>query len=76
MQVIIYVVAMLGAVFLFASSIGWWRISRDPRGDLTIDGRRSGRLEPAAVLTAIALGLSGAAALGAITKWFMGEMLV
>ena len=76
MQLIVYVVAFLGALFLIASALAWWRIYRDPRGDLTVGAVDSSRLAPAARLTAISLGLSGLAALGAIIEWFMGEMLV
>ena len=64
MQVIVYVVAFLTALFLIASAVAWWRIYRDPREDLTVGGAESARLKPAARLTAISLGLSGLAALG------------
>ena len=74
MQVAIYIVAFFGALFLIASAVAWWRIYRDPRGDLTVGATETGRLNPAAILTAISLGLSGLAALGAIIMWFMGEM--
>ena len=76
MQVIVYVVAFVAALFLIASAVAWWRIYRDPRDDLTVGGPDSARLKPAARLTAISLGLSGLAAIGAIIEWFMGEMLV
>ncbi len=76
MQLIVYIIAFLGALFLMLSAVAWWRIYRDPRDDLAVDGPESARVKPAAMLTAISLGLSGLAALAAVIQWFMGEMLV
>jgi hypothetical protein len=75
-QLTIYIVACLGALFLIASAVAWWRICRDPRDDLLVEGPQSARVKPAARLTAMALFLSGIAAIGAIIEWFLGQMLV
>ena len=76
MQLTIYIIACLGAVFLIGSAVAWWRIYRDPRYDLLVEGPQSARVKPAARLTAIALLLSGIAAIGAIIEWSLGQMLV
>lgn len=76
MQLIVYIIGLFGALFLVAAAVAWWRIYQDPRDDLTIGGPDSARLKSAAMLTAISLGLSGLAALGAIVEWFMEEVFV
>ena len=76
MQLTVYIIACLGALFLISSAVAWWRIYRDPRDDLLVEGSQSARVEPAARLTAIALLLSVIAAIGAMMEWFLGEMLV
>ena len=76
MQLTVYIVACLGALFLIASAVAWWRIYRDPRDDLLVEGPQPARVKPAARLTAMALFLSGIAAIGAIIEWFLGQMLI
>ncbi len=66
MREILYIVAFVAALSLLATAVAWWRIYRDPRDDLTVAGPVSGRLKPAAMLTAVSLGLCGLAALLAV----------
>lgn len=76
MQLTVYIIACLGALFLTGSAVAWWRIYRDPRDDLLLDRPQSARVKPAARLTGLALLFSGTAAIGAVAEWFLGEMLV
>lgn len=67
-----YIVAILGGMFLLAAANAWRKIYRKPKGDLTdaMDTPASARLKSAGLLTAIALGLSGLAAILGIVGWW------
>ena len=68
-----FMVAFLGGLFLLAAANAWWKIYRKPRGDLTdaMDTPASPRLKSAGFLTAVALGLSGLAAILGVVGWWI-----
>ena len=76
MRAISYALALCAALFFLAAAAAWWRIYRDPRDDLTVGGVDSKRLKAAARLTAVTFGLSGIAAILAVSDWFLRQMLV
>ena len=73
MKEVSYVVALLGGVFLLAAGAAWWRVytsAREARArEAGIDTRLFGS---AAMLTAVAFGVSGIAAILAVVRWFTG----
>ena len=71
MREISYVVALFGGLFLLAAGAAWWRVyssAREARArEAGIDTRLFGS---AAMLTAMAFGLTGIAAILAVAGWF------
>jgi hypothetical protein len=73
MREISYAVAFVAALFLIAAAIAWWRVITEPEQE-AIEGRvefDSLRVRAAARATALALGISGVAALVAVIGWFV-----
>ncbi len=73
MREISYIIAFFAALFLLVAATAWWKVLSEPEQEAT-EGRvgvDSRRVKAAAKATAIALGLSGAAALVAVVGWFV-----
>jgi hypothetical protein len=73
MRELSYVIAFFAAIFLLAAAAAWWRVISEPETEAS-EGRveiDSQRVRAAARATAIALGLSGVAALVAVIGWFI-----
>lgn len=68
-----YVVALFSALFLIAAAVAWWNVVRqsDDEGAADRLELHLRRVKSAAGLTAIALGLSGVAAIMAVTGWIL-----
>jgi hypothetical protein len=71
MREVSYLVGLLGGLFLLAAGAAWWRVyssAREARArEAGIDTRLFGS---AAMLTALAFGTSGLAAILAVVSWF------
>ena len=73
MREISYVIAFFGAVSLLAAAAAWWKVVSETEEE-PIAGRvgvHSQRVKSAARVTAIALALSGLAAIVAVVGWFV-----
>ena len=72
MRELSYVVALVGGLFLIAAAAVWWRVyseaSEARAREAGIDTRL---LRSAAMLTSVALGVSGLAAVLAVVSWFL-----
>jgi len=68
MRDVSYLIALFGAVFLFAATVAWWRIARKPDADPPSkkDDKRSNL---AAIIVVGALLLSALAAVVAVLGW-------
>lgn len=65
-----YVLALLGGLFLLAAAAVWWRVYREAsEAEARAAGIDSRLMGSAAMLTSIAFGLSGVAAILAIVGW-------
>ena len=73
MREISYVIAFFSAVSLLAAAAAWWKVVSETEEEPTAGrvGIHSQRVKSAAKLTAIAFGLSGAAALVAVVGFFV-----
>lgn len=79
MRELSYVSAFFAGLILLTAAASWFKILRNPKNDL-IAGRGgkpdTPRLKSAAMLTAVALGLSGVAMILAVLDWFLRVMKV
>jgi hypothetical protein len=67
-----YVIALLGGLFLIAAAGVWWRVySEASEAKARAEGIDTRLLRSAAMLTSLALGVSGVAAVLAVASWFM-----
>ena len=72
MRYLSYVIAICAALVLLAAAGAWLKIQRNPKNDLTAGGGgkpATNRLKWASGLVAVALGLSGLAAIVAVIAW-------
>jgi hypothetical protein len=73
MRELSYGLAFIAALFLLWAALAWWRIISEPEQEAT-EGRvefDSLRVRAAARATALALGMSGLAAVVAVLGWFV-----
>lgn len=67
-----YIVGLAGGVFLIAAAAVWWRVySETAEAEARAEGVETRLLRSAAMLTALALGVSGLAAILAVVGWFL-----
>jgi hypothetical protein len=67
-----YVVGLVGGLFLIAAAVVWWRVYTEAaEAKARAAGIDTDLLRSAAMLTSVALGVSGLAAVLAVTSWFM-----
>ena len=72
MRELSYFVALIGGLFLIAAAAVWWRVyteaSEARAREAGIDTRL---LRSAAMLTSVAFGITGVAAILAVVGWFL-----
>ncbi len=72
MRELSYLVALVGGLFLIAAAAIWWRVYSDAgeasSREAGIDTRL---LRSAAMLTSLAFGITGLAAILAVVSWFL-----
>jgi hypothetical protein len=72
MRELSYIVALIGGLFLIAAAAVWWRVyteaSEAEAREAGIDTRL---LRSAAMLTSVAFGITGIAAILAVVGWFL-----
>ena len=67
-----YLVALLGGLFLLAAAAVWWRVYSESSEAKTREAGIDSRLFlSAAMLTSVAFGVCGLAAILAVVGWFM-----
>ena len=67
-----YVLGLLGGLFLLAAAAVWWRVySTTSEGEARGVGIDTRLFRSAAMLTSVAFGVSGLAAVLAIVSWFI-----
>ncbi|HVH49757.1 MAG TPA: hypothetical protein VM760_07750 [Sphingomicrobium sp.] len=72
MREVSYVVALLGGLCLIAAASVWWRVySKTSEAKARAEGIDTRLFRSAAVLTSVALGVSGLAAILAVVSWFL-----
>ncbi len=72
MREVSYIVALVGGLFLIAAAMVWWRVySEASEAKARAEGIDTRLLSSAAMLTSVALGVSGLAAILAVVSWFL-----
>ena len=72
MREVSYVVALVGGLFLLAAAAVWWRVYSETReARARAAGIDTGLFRSAAMLTSVAFGISGLAAVLAVVSWFI-----
>lgn len=66
-----YIIGLLGGLFLLAAAAVWWRVySKTSEAEARGVGIDTRLFRSAAMLTSVAFGVSGLAAIVAIASWF------
>lgn len=72
MREISYLIALVGGLFLIAAGAVWWRVyTETAEAEARAKGIDTRLLRSAAMLTALALGISGVAGVLAVVSWFL-----
>lgn len=72
MREVSYVLGLLGGLFLLAAAAVWWRVySKISEAEARGAGIDTRLFRSAAMLTSVAFGVSGLAAILAIASWFI-----
>ena len=71
MRTISYIVALLGGLILLGAGAAWWRLyTKASEAEARAAGIDTRLFGSAAMLTSLALGVSGLAAILAVVSWF------
>lgn len=72
MREVSYVVGLLGGLFLLTAAAAWWRVyTKTSEAEAREAGIDTRLFRSAAMLTSIAFGVSGLAAILAVVSWFL-----